>query len=99
MAHMTNMAMHGKGGFADTVQRAGVESECKHERYNSRADCEQCFGRPPVTIARTQDEAKQDRYFLENTVTGDWDYGPYSTKDQAVEALLAHNAGEEVPES
>ena len=71
-------------------------STCPHERYNSRADCEHCFGRPTVTIARTQDEDKQDRYFLENTLTGDWDFGPYNTKEQAVDALLAYHAGEEI---
>jgi len=71
-------------------------STCPHERYNSRADCEHCFGRPPMTISKTQDEFGEDKYFLENTLTGDWDYGPYPTLDVAADALMVYKAGEEI---
>lgn len=71
-------------------------NDCKHERYNSRSDCEKCFGRAPMTIARTADEFGESKLFLENTLTGDWDFGPYPTLSDAADALMAYNAGEEI---
>ena len=73
-----------------------VTSTCPHERYNSRADCEHCFGRPPLTIDRTKDEFGEDKYFLMNTLTGDWDFGPYPDPATAAANIVAYNAGEEI---